>query len=277
MIQLMDLDAVLGRLADDPTESIDVAALALQLARDEYPALNVPAYLAALDELADEVRPALSGGPKSRLARFCRVLFERHGFRGDEAHYYAADNSYLNRVLDRRKGIPLTLSLLAMAVGARAGLEIVGVGLPGHFIAKYRCGQRELLFDPYHGGRALDPDDCEQLVRRVTGEVYELTEADLADTPTGLIVRRLLTNLKGSYLRDEEFARAARVIRRLLQLDPDNPLEKRDLGVCLMRSGRPGAAIDMLEAYLDAHPTAVDGQQVRQLLGLARREVARWN
>jgi regulator of sirC expression with transglutaminase-like and TPR domain len=115
------------------------------------------------------------------------------------------------------------------------------------------------------------------LVQQVTGRPFAVTARDLAPIPTGLLVRRMLTNLKGVYLRQNDFARAARTIARLRQLDPHDPAERRDLGVCLLQTGHAGQAIDLLTDYLAAAPGGPDAEQVEQLLRRARVEVARWN
>src|SRR5262245_62176574 len=192
----MDLNAALARLAQDLTAPLDVAELALRLARDEYPDLDVEAYLSELAGMAHEARALVRGSLETRVLGLCRYLFHDMGFRGNVQEYYDPRNSYLNQVLDRRTGIPITLSIVAMAVGARAGLPLVGVGLPGHFVVKAVAGAREVLFDPFHGGRLLTPTDCEHLVQQVTGLAFEATPAALAPLPLGLILMRLLNNLK---------------------------------------------------------------------------------
>jgi regulator of sirC expression with transglutaminase-like and TPR domain len=149
----MDLNAALSLLAIQPDAPLDVAELALHLARDEYPHIDVDAYLAELTAMAREARRYLRGDLPARVHGLCRYLFHDMGFRGNKKEYYDPLNSYLNQVLERRMGIPITLSAVTMAVGARAGLEIYGVGLPGHFVVKAVEGGDEVVFDPFHGGR----------------------------------------------------------------------------------------------------------------------------
>jgi regulator of sirC expression with transglutaminase-like and TPR domain len=273
----MNLDAALHRLAHEPEAPVDVAEVALELAHDEYPDLDVEAYLSELDGMAHEARTYLSGQLEARVAGLCRYLFHEMGFRGNQRDYYDPRNSYLNQVIDRRTGLPITLSAVAIAVGTRAGLEVVGVGLPGHFVAKAVEGRREVLFDPFHGGRVLTPENCEQLVERVTGMPFQATPDHLRATPPGLMVQRMLANLKAVYLRDEDFPRAVRVIGRLRQMNPKDPLLLRDLGVSLFGAGQPGPAINHLSAYLATSPPAADEASVRQVLDRARAEVAKWN
>jgi regulator of sirC expression with transglutaminase-like and TPR domain len=273
----MNLDAALEHLARDPRAPLDLAELALGLARDEYPQLDAEAYLAEIDGMAHEARRYLRGALESQVTGLCRYLFHEMGFRGNDRDYYDPRNSYLNQVLDRRTGIPISLSAVVMAVGGRAGLEVQGVGLPGHFIVKAVRGGRAELFDPFHGGRRLSVEACETLVRQVTGEPFRVTAEGLAAVPLGAIVTRMLNNLKAVYLKGGDFPRAVRVMERLRLLDPADALQRRDLGTSLLHAGQPGKAIDHLKAYLAAAPQAADAAVVRQLLGRARRQVAEWN
>jgi regulator of sirC expression with transglutaminase-like and TPR domain len=273
----MDLDDELRILADAPDHACDLAELALHLARDEYPDLDVEAYLSELAAMAREAESYVRGDLAARVHGLCRYLFHEMGFRGNTRHFDDPRNSYFNQVLDRRKGIPITLTLVAMAVGQRAGMNVVGIGLPGHFIARASDGGEEILFDPFHGGRVLTPEICETLVERVAGVPFLATPDTLAPLATAPFVLRMLTNLKAAYFQLEDFARAARVIERLRQLKPDDVHERRDLGVTLLNAGRPGQAIDHLSAYLAAHPDSADADTVRTMLDAAKDVIAQWN
>jgi regulator of sirC expression with transglutaminase-like and TPR domain len=273
----MDLDVTLGRLATDPSAPLDPGEVALALARDEYPDLDTEAYVSELAGMAREARSYLKGDLKARVRGLCRYLFHDQGFRGNMKDYYDARNSYLNQVLDRRTGIPITLSVVAMSVGNRAGLAVAGVGLPGHFVAKVSDGGHEVLFDPYHGGRLLTPEDCERIVGQTAGTPFRANTAALRPVPPGLIVHRMLMNLKGIYLAGDDFERAVRVMRRLCQVAPADRVQRRDLGATLLRFGKPGEAIEHLNAYLSVGGPASDAPAVKNLLERARAEVARWN
>jgi regulator of sirC expression with transglutaminase-like and TPR domain len=273
----MDLDSALPQLARDAAAPFDLAELALQLARDEYPDLDVEAYLSQLAGMAHEARPYMRGSLDARVNGLCRYLFHDLGFRGNTQTYYEAQNSYLNQVLDRRTGLPILLASVAIAVGQRAGLHVVGVGLPGHFVAKAIENGNEVLFDPFHGGRRLSPEQCEALVYQVTGSAFRANRESLGAVPLGVMVVRMLNNLKGTYLRDEDFDRAVRVIERLRQLRPDDPLQERDVGAALLRAGKPGRAVDHLTNYLNEMPNAPDAETVRALVRTALNEVAKWN
>ena len=274
---MMNLDMALTLLSHTPDAPLDLAELALLLARDEYPTLDVEAYLSELDGMAHEAKSHLRGSLAARVKGLCRYLFHDMGFRGNQQDYYDARNSYFNDVLDRRTGIPISLSAVAMAVGRRAGLEVFGVGLPGHFVAKASADGEEVLFDPFHGGRVLTPAKCQRLVEQVTGMPFEIDNEALSAVPLGAIVLRMLNNLKGVYLRTGDYMRAARVIERLRQLSPDDALQRRDLGATLFQAGQAGRAIDHLQAYLSASPEATDADTVKQMLTQAQASVARWN
>ncbi len=273
----MNLNGMLSILAQTPDPPLDVGELALLLARDEYPSLDVDAYLTELKGMAHEARSHQRGSLLQRVKCLCRYLFHELGFHGNQRNYYDARNSYLNEVLDRRIGIPISLSAVAMAVGRRAGLEVFGVGLPGHFIVKATRDGEEILFDPYHGGRRMTPEKCQALVKQVTGLPFEADAEALRPVSLASMATRMLTNLKGVYLRNGDFPRATRTIERLRQLAPHDLLQRRDLGATLYRAGHTGRAIDHLEAYLSASPQAEDAAEVEQMLNRAKAAVALWN
>ena len=274
---MLQLDATLEHLARDPGASFDVAEIALQLARDEYPRLDVEAYLAEIDALAHEAKHYARGNFTARIDGLCRYVFHELGFRGNKKEYYDPRNSYFNQVLDRRKGSPITLSAVLMAIGHRVGVRVVGVGLPGHFIVRCRGGQQDILVDPFHGGRRLSLTDCGHLVEQATGVPFDPAPESLQAIPLGLMVQRMLNNLKGIYWQREDWGRAVRVLGRLRQLQPHDIQSRRDLGICLARHGQPGKAIDHLDAYLKSVPEADDAATVRQVLRAATKDVAQWN
>ena len=274
---MMNLNHALTLLARNPDAPLDLAELALTLARDEYPDLDVEAYLSELAGMAREARAYIGGNLEARVTGLCRFLFHEMGFHGNSQEYYDPRNSYLNDVLDRRTGIPITLSAVAIAVANRAGMDVAGVGLPGHFIAKANADGREVLFDPFHGGRILVPDQCEQLVLRVTGKDFVASPEALRASDLASLVFRMFSNLKAVYFSDRDFGRATRVTQRLLQLRPNDPVLLRDLGTALLHGGQPGPAIDSLTAYLAARPDASDVLLVQELLKQSKQMVARWN
>lgn len=273
----LQLDAALERLARDPGAPVDLAEVSLHLARDEFPAIDVEAHLTELDAMAHEVRPYLRGHLAHQVQGLCRYLFHEMGFRGNPRDYYDPRNSYLNLVLERRLGIPITLSAVVIAVGARAGLRLSGVGLPGHFIVKAMGGGQEVLIDPFHGGRVLSLTDCENVVQQATGLPFEASPTALEPTPVGLIVQRMLGNLRAIYFKAQDWSRSIRILERLRQLRPEDVVVRRDLGICYARTGQPGKAIDHLRRYVSRAEEADDIEKIRRILNGAVKAVAQWN
>lgn len=261
-------------LGGDP--GAELTRIALECAHDAYPDLDPGRYLAAIATLADRVRARCP--PRSRAAQVVGqinwVLYVEEGFRGDDKHYHDPRNSYLNQVIDRKLGIPITLSVLYLAIAERVGLAMAGVNLPGHFVIRTVSDADVLFVDPFHQGARLDAEGCRRRVEEVTGQAVALSAEQLRPCAMAAIVARMLRNLKGIYLREQDFASAWPVQRRLAALAWDEPLEQRDLGVIALQAGYPGAAINPLQAYLAALPAAPDAELVRALLAQAWREVA---
>lgn len=270
------LTTALQTLGGDPSAPLDLAEIALLLARDEFANLDVEAHLSELNAMAHEIQP-LRGHLAHQVQRLCRYLFHDMGFRGNQRDYYDPRNSYFNLVLERRTGIPITLGAVTMAVGQRAGLNLVGVGLPGHFIVKAVNQAQEVLIDPFHGGRILSRDDCENLVHQSSGVPFEATALALQALPIGLIVQRMLGNLKAIYAQAEDWPRSIRTMERLRLLKPEDAVLRRDLGLCQLRQGRPGKAIDHLRSYVSSAPEADDLERVQRMLRDAIKAVAQWN
>jgi regulator of sirC expression with transglutaminase-like and TPR domain len=273
----MDLNAALERLSRQPDAPFDIGELALHLSRDEFPSVDVDACMGEIDAMAQEARRYVRGELPARVHGLCRYLFHEMGFRGNKADYFDPLNSYFNQVLERRIGIPITLSALVMTIGSRVGLRVEGIGLPGHFIARAVDGAHEVIFDPFHGGRELTPRDCENVVRQVTGKDITVTAETLCPLPLSLIVTRMLNNLRAIYLKRTDMPRAIRVLRRLRQLAPEDAQLQRDLGICLVHTGKPGPAIDLLKSYLLVASEAMDAESVRDVLNQAEASVAEWN
>jgi regulator of sirC expression with transglutaminase-like and TPR domain len=264
-------------LLAEPVLRLDEAALAL--AAEEYPGLDVRGCLRQLDAMADRVKGRVgeSGRIAHRLASVREVIFEDEGFRGNEKDYYDARNSYLNQVLERRLGIPITLSLIFMEVGRRAGLTLSGVGFPGHFLTKLAPDHgREIFIDAYNGGELLTADEC---VARFKHLVHgrEFDPRLLQAVPPRQILSRMLHNLKKIYVEQGDDVRAYWVIDRLLLLQPDAMDEVRDRGLVEARLGLKPAAVRDLEAYLAAVPTAADVGDVRSLVESLRARPAQLN
>jgi regulator of sirC expression with transglutaminase-like and TPR domain len=264
-------------LLAQPVIPLDEAALAL--AAEEYPDLDEPACLARLDELAALVRrrAGATGRTAALLGAVREVLFEDEGFRGNEKDYYDARNSYLNQVLQRRLGIPITLSLLFMEVGRRVGLNLAGVAFPGHFLAKLVLGHGpEIFVDAYNGGELLTGDECAARFKHLSqGREFDARFLQ-AVTPRQLLAR-MLHNLKRIYVEQGDDVRAYWIIDRLLLLHPEAMDEVRDRGLVEARLGLKPAAARDLAAYLAHDPAAPDAADVRSLLESLRARPAMLN
>lgn len=251
-----------------PDGEIDLARAALLIAKEEYPQLPVDRYRIRLDRLAEEAKDRLydEGAPLVVLREVIRTLYERHGFRGNRTAYYDPRNSFLNDVLDRRLGIPLTLGVVLLEVGWRLDLPLEGVNFPGHFLVRFRGDAIDLLVDPFDGGRIRFRDEAQELLDRVYGGMVRVQDSFLREASRREMLTRLLSNLKTVYTNVEDDARALGVVERLLLLRPNAPHEVRDRGEILARLGRDEEAIEALQGYLDRAPRAADAGRVRRLI-----------
>ncbi|TME21247.1 MAG: hypothetical protein E6I75_31275, partial [Chloroflexi bacterium] len=190
----------LGALVSGDERQIDLARAALLIAAEEYPDLEPRHYLDQLDRLGQALRARLvhESAPERQIAALNALLFGEEGFRGNEASYYDPRNSYLNQVLDRRLGLPITLALIYVEVGRRARLPLSGVGFPAHFLVVYEAEPR-LLVDPFNCGRLLSASDCQQLLWQAFGSSARLEPGQLAVSPPREILARLISNLKVAY------------------------------------------------------------------------------
>ena len=257
----------------------DLTRIALEIARDAYPDLEPGPYLERIEALAARVRDRAPAAAKARqvLGQINWVLFVEEGFQGNTEDYYDPKNSYLNQVIERKTGIPISLSVLYRAVAHRLGLVMEGVNLPAHFMLRVDRGDETIFVDPFHAGALLDRQGCERRVAELVDRPVVLSDLELAPCGLDLVVTRMLRNLKAIYLRGHDFSTALPVQRRLAALNPDDPLEQRDLGMLCLQLDRPADAIAPLQSLLDARPEPEDADVIRALLRAAWREVATWN
>jgi regulator of sirC expression with transglutaminase-like and TPR domain len=255
---------------------LDLVRIALEIAHDAYPELDIDHYLDRIEALAERVRGRCPAGTKPRgvLGQINWVLFVEEGFQGNTEDYYDPRNSYLNQVMDRKLGIPITLSVLYSSIAGRVELETAGVSLPAHFMLRVGSGEATTFVDPFNAGLLLDRKGCERRIAQVVGRPVALSEVQLAPCGPDQVVARMLRNLKMIYMEQQEHRAALPVVRRLAALNPRDPQEQRDLGMLCLKLDRPAEAIAPLEAYLDARPAAQDAGALGPLLRAARREVA---
>ena len=250
---------------------LDRAALAI--AEEEYPGLSAEPYLRSIDALAERARLRIAGrrGAAGALRALRETLFEEAGFRGNDEDYYDPRNSFLNEVLDRRLGIPISLSVLFLSVARRVGLPVQGVRFPGHFLVKHEAGGRELFIDPYRGGEILTAEECADRYRASTHGKGSFDPRFLDAATPRQILARMLHNLKRIYGEQGDDLRTLWVVDRLLLLSPGDPEERRDRGLVSARLGGTAAALADLRAYLAAAPGAPDAAELRELAGALER------
>lgn len=202
-LRLTDLARRWAALADRPDSEIDLEAGAFLIARYRYPEKDFEPYRRWLDDIADAVAADLK--PDMGMYRTIGVLnmhlFEVAGLRGDDVRYYDPDNSCINRVIDRKRGNPITLSVIYLLVGGRLGLPLHGVGMPGHFVVKYADGDDKTWVDPFHQGRLLSREDC---IRHVRSMGYPFRAHFLKPITTRSVLVRMLGNLHRIYTETDQ-------------------------------------------------------------------------
>ena len=257
-----------AREVDRPEEEMNLARAALLVAREEYLQLPVDRYLVRLDVLAEEARDRLGveTAPPVVLAEAIRHLFLARKLRGNRGHYHDPRNSFLNDVLDRGLGIPLTLAIVLLEVGWRLGLAVEGVNFPGHFLVRYRGEAVPFLIDPFHGGMIRSREEVQQILDGQRGEPTRLEERHFKTASKRDMVVRLLLNLKGIYHRAGDDTRALAAVERILVVSPTARPQIRDRGYLLARLGRADEAVTQLETYLAFAPNAGDVDRVEALV-----------
>lgn len=272
----------LSRLVSVPEQEINLAEAALLIAKEEYPALDIDVYLARLDDLAARVQSRLSPQPgiEEIVVTLNEVLFEEQGFSGNTDDFYDPRNSFLNEVLDRKLGIPITLSILYMEIGRRVGLTLEGVSFPGHFLVKFATEEGDVVLDPFAGGMPLSEEDLIERLHETVGD------NPAPDTPLGEllgtagkreILVRMLRNLKIIYLRREQFDQALSAANRILVIDPANADEVRDRGEIYRKLECFRAAATDFQRYLRLAPDAPDRPEIQRRLFALEQSARRLN
>ena len=247
---------------------LDLARASLLAAKEEYSQLPEELYLARLDQMAEEVKDRLADetAPLVVLEELLEMLFVRRRFRGNREAYYDPRNSFLNDVLDRGLGIPLTLGIVLLEVGWRLGLPMEGVNFPGHFLVRFKGNAVDLLIDPFDEGKVRFEDQAQELLDQVYGGVVRVQEGFLKRASKRDMLTRLLANLKGIYVKVGDHARALAVVERILLITPTSRGENRSRGLLLARMGRESEAVEQLEAYLKLVPDAPDAERIRTVV-----------
>ncbi|HUU85001.1 MAG TPA: transglutaminase-like domain-containing protein [Phycisphaerae bacterium] len=263
-------------LVSRPEADVRLATAALLFARDEYDQVDPEFYLGQLDDLARRVAAHPASSPAGRVESLRHVLVEQEDFRGDEQSYHSADSSYLNCVIDKRRGLPIALAVIWIDVARTLDWPIHGVGLPGHFILSYDSPDDRILIDPFHNGVVVNPEDCRQIVRAMFGRAVPFEREQLRPVSTFAILERMLGNLYTLYVQQRDWLRAARVLTRTIALRPGSFAFRAELGRTLIEAGELAAAeVALAEAMsltlgteereaLDAHYQALRQARVQR-------------
>jgi regulator of sirC expression with transglutaminase-like and TPR domain len=255
-----------------PEQNINVAKAALYFAQTEYPYIQPQEYLNVLDLMANQIKPILPSSlyPLKVIKTINQYLFQELGFIGDNFDYYNPKNSFLNEVMERRTGIPLTLSLIYLEIAKRIGFKMVGIGMPGHFLIRPDFEDAGIFVDAFSQGEILFEQDCQARLKQIYQEEMDFDPSFLKPVSNREILMRMLTNLKVVYLDNKQFDKALNIVNGILLLFPNHPREMRDRGLLYYQIGQFLQAKKSLEHYLLTFPNAEDRATIVNLLNQLR-------
>jgi regulator of sirC expression with transglutaminase-like and TPR domain len=239
----------------------------------EFPDLDISEYIKKLNDIGNALKLAITKYDNTtyRISILNEHLFRYHGFRGDTEDYYNPKNNFLNAVLDKKSGIPITLSIIYVEVAKHIGLDLQMAGFPSHVVVKYG---EEMVFDPFNGGKLLNIDDLEEILYKNYGEEVEFLPEYLDDITAEQILVRMTRNLKNSYVQSYAYDMAMRCINMILALDPESPDEIRDKGILEERLLHYDDALVLLNRYLEINPNAEDADFVLELIKSVREKTS---
>ena len=271
-----------ARVVSGADESINLAEAALLIAAEEYRELDVAGYLAQLDGMAAALKRRLRAdiSQADTLIALNRYLFEELGFAGDAANYYDARNSFLNEVLERKRGIPITLAIVYIEIGRRIGLPVQGVSFPAHFLVKCRLRDGTVVLDPYSKGVSLSLDELRKRVKALRNgaePTRSMIANMLATASNREILARLLRNLKSIYSHHREWMKALAATDRIISVMPGLAEEYRDRGMIYLNLECFRAALFDFQAYLQMLPVARDAETVRKKVAELQALASRLN
>jgi regulator of sirC expression with transglutaminase-like and TPR domain len=276
MTRTLALD-LFREMVSRPPEQVDLASAALLIVLDEYPALNVSDYLERIDALAERTSAHLhfdaQERPMEAIESINHELFVIERFRGNQEDYYDPRNSFLNEVLDRKTGIPITLSVLYMEVARRIGLKLEGVGMPGHFIVKCQRNDVAIFVDPFGQGEILLEEGCQRKLTHLHGKDFKFNRSCLDAVNNHQILTRMLHNLKAIYWNRQNYTKSLGVIEKLLLINPTSA-ELRDRGLAHYQLDHFSSAIKDWSRYLELRPGAPDAAEVSKNVKLAAQACA---
>jgi regulator of sirC expression with transglutaminase-like and TPR domain len=249
------------------------------MALEEYPDLDIQRYLRRLDTLAARV-DVLVGVDRAAIniiEGINEVLFVQEGLRGNSDDYYDPRNSFLNEVLDRRLGIPISLSVVYMEIARRISFSIDGIGFPGHFLVKHVANNRSIVIDPFDRGRIITPNECQELLDKIYKGTVTMNASLLQPMEKRTIITRMLYNLKSIYTQKELYFKAISIIDKILVLNPGMPSELRDRGVLYMQTSLFAKALADLEVYVGSAVAPEDSAYIQNHIKMLRSIVCATN
>ncbi len=271
---MTDMRKRLETLAGLPDSQIDVAEAALIIAQEEYPALNIGSYLARLDDLAAAAKARIPSDlpVEEKIDKLNHFLFSERGFAGNQKDYYDPRNSFLNDVLDRRTGIPITLSVVYCELAGRLDMDVRGVSFPGHFLVRH-VREPEVIIDPFFG-TTISQEECARRLEAIYGRSVPLDDRLMEPATPRQILVRILNNLKQIYKERDDFLRALRFAEQILILTPDAPREILERGLLYQRLECFASALRDIERYLELAPNDKTASMIRDALPELRRQAA---
>jgi regulator of sirC expression with transglutaminase-like and TPR domain len=240
----------------------------------EYPDLNISKYIEKINEIGNSLKLKIKYVKNSTylISMLNEHVFEKYGFQGDDEDYYDPRNNFLNAVIDKKTGIPITLSIIYSEVAKYIGLDLKIVGFPGHVVVKY---EEELIIDPFYSGRLLTINDLEEILYRNFGDGVEFIPEYLNTATTDQILTRLLRNLKNAYTQSYAYDKAMRCTDMILGIRPESPEEIRDKGILEERLLHYNEALPLLNKYLELEPEAEDADFILELIKSVREKTNR--
>ena len=274
----MDSKAYFERMMKKPEQQVRLAEAALYIASDEYPEIDIRSYLGLLNEWSSTLKKAVSRKPlRSRLDVLNDLLFEKMQFSGNIDNYYDPKNSFLNHVIDSRKGIPISLSVIYLELAWNLGLDAAGVGFPGHFLVRINDEGKLLYVDSFYRGRVMTVTDCAEFWNDISEGELEFQESFLTSINKHQILIRMLRNLKSIYLEQKNYKKLISVMDKLVILNPNLPDEVRDRGIIHYQMQAYRLALKDFEGYLSTAPESDDAEVIHQYIEVLREYSAHVN
>jgi regulator of sirC expression with transglutaminase-like and TPR domain len=268
-MQYQMIMSALSQWNEHVRKDVSLDRTALLMARTlQYPSLDVEEQMRMMDTMAYELKEYV--GTRERATEIINAMnefiFVKHGYSGNSDDYYDPRNSYLNDVIRRKKGIPITLSVLYMELARRIGFQLYGVGFPGHFLIKYVRDDLEIVIDPFSKGRILSYDDYQIILDQLYNGQIRFEKKFLEPVSNDQIIIRMLRNLKDTFVYSYDYDRALLSTEMILAIRPDIAEEFRDMGIILYYKKLYSSAISNLTKYLEMQPDATDADRITQII-----------